>query len=197
MELSELFIEALAFAARLHSGQPRKGTAIPYVSHLMAVAALVLEDGGDEEETIAALLHDSIEDQGWKYPGGSEALRAAIARKFGARVTEIVEACTDADTKDKPLWRERKERHLAHLQLASASVLRITCADKLHNVQTVLTDYRAIGEDLWARFNGGREGTLWYYRQVANLVGRKLPGALATELEATVRQLEQLVAVTR
>lgn len=185
-QLSGRFVAALDYARQLHGQQVRKGTQTPYIAHLLSVTALVLEDGGDEDEAIAALLHDAIEDQ------GGSATRAEILRRFGPRVTTIVDGCTDADTIPKPPWRSRKLAYLQHLQTASAEILRISNADKLHNVRAILSDYRQLGEALWERFNGGKEGTLWYYRALANTFGRLRSGPLVDELLRAVAELEQL-----
>jgi (p)ppGpp synthase/HD superfamily hydrolase len=185
--LTSRFEEALAYAARLHAGQVRTGTSIPYISHLLAVAAIVLEDGGDEDEAIAALLHDAVEDQ-----GGPEMLEE-ISRRFGQRVARIVAGCTDAQARPKPPWRDRKEAHLRQLEHADPSVLRVVAADKLHNARSIAADYRRLGEGLWERFSGGREGTLWYLTSMAELLQRRQAGALAEALAREVRQLQQLV----
>jgi GTP pyrophosphokinase len=144
--LGPRFSGALVFAAELHQDRVRKGTDVPYVAHLLSVAALVIEDGGDEDEAIAALLHDAVEDR-----GGRPTLEA-IRSGFGERVATIVEACSDAEVTPKPPWRERKERYVQHLECAGASVLRVSVADKVHNARAILQDYRAVGEELWSRF---------------------------------------------
>src|SRR5919202_957739 len=153
MALTRRFEEALTFAARLHSAQVRKGTTVPYVSHLLAVAAVALEHGADEDEAIAALLHDAVEDQ------GGAATREEIRRRFGDRVAEIVDGCTDAETTPKPPWRERKERYVSHIASAPPSVRLVSAADKLHNARSILADLRTCGEGVWDRFRGGKEGT--------------------------------------
>src|SRR2546423_9397297 len=187
------FESALTFAARLHSAQSRKGSDTPYIAHLLSVAALVLENDGGRDEAIAALLHDSIEDQGNDYPGGgAAALRAKIAGDFGRQVTAIVEGCTDADTIPKPPWRERKEAYLAHLATAPESVRLVSAADKLYNARSILKDYRELGEATWSRFLGGREGTLWYYRALVAVFSKFAPHPLVVELERTVRELTRL-----
>ncbi len=186
--LSERFVDALQYAARLHARQTRKGTGVPYVSHLMAVAALVLEHGGGEDDAIAALLHDAVEDQ-----GGRPTLER-IRQQFGETVAHLVEGCTDADTLPKPPWAERKQRYLEHLRQADARVRRVSCADKLHNARCVLADYREQGEALWPRFNGGREPTLWYYRELARTFATLDGNALAQELARTVQALDELAA---
>ena len=181
--LSDRFDDALAFAARLHRAQTRKGTSIPYVSHLMAVSGLVLEHGGGEDEAIAGLLHDAAEDQ-----GGHETLEQVRAR-FGDRVAAIVADCTDAWVEPKPPWRERKEAYVAGLPAKPAASLLVSLADKTHNARCILADYRLIGEALWPRFTGGRAGTLWYYRALAEAFARLRPGPLADELRRTVESL--------
>lgn len=186
------YTEALAFACDLHAHQKRKSTPIPYVSHLLSVSALVMESGGDEEQAIAALLHDAIEDQGAGYPGGPDGLRRELERRFGPRVLAIVNGCTDADTLPKPPWRQRKEAHLLHLADAPDDVLRVAVADKLHNARSVLADLRTAGPSVWERFTGRREGSLWYYRAMADLMTRRGAGPLAAELDRTVRELERL-----
>jgi (p)ppGpp synthase/HD superfamily hydrolase len=158
--LSPDFAEALSYAAQLHKEQTRKGGTIPYISHLISVAGIVLEYGGSEDEAIAALLHDAVEDQ-----GGLPTLER-IRRRFGGTVAEIVEGCTDADVIPKPPWRARKEAYLAHLPSASESVQFVSAADKLHNATAILRDYLQDGEEVWKRFKGGKEGTLWYYRSL-------------------------------
>lgn len=186
------FESALLFAAQLHATQFRKETEIPYISHLMAVAGLVLENGGGRDESIAALLHDSIEDQAERYPGGASALRSAIRNKFGLGVLGIVEACTDADVFPKPEWVERKKAYISHLNAASAGALLVSCSDKLHNARAIVSDLRVLGLALWSRFNGGREGSLWYYRALADAFLRLGPQRLAEELDRTVREMERL-----
>ena len=180
------FEEALAFAARLHKDQRRKGFGVLYISHLLAVTALVIEHGGDEDEAIAALLHDAIEDQ-----GGSEA-REEIRRRFGDRVTEIVDGCTDSETIPKPPWKERKQAYIAHLGEASTSVRLVSAADKLHNARSILNDYRSLGEEVWQRFQGRKAGTLWYYRSVLDALSQAGRTPLVEELDRVVSQLEQL-----
>ncbi len=188
MNLTNRFEEALIYAARLHASQVRKGSGVPYVSHLLGVCALVLEFGGDEDQAIAGLLHDAIEDQ-----GGNDT-REEIRQRFGARVTTIVEGCTDADTLPKPPWKPRKEAYIAHLQKATAEVRLVSAADKLHNVRTITADYRQLGEKLWSRFRGGKEGTLWYYRELVRTFWDLGPQAIADELAQAVEELELLVS---
>jgi (p)ppGpp synthase/HD superfamily hydrolase len=184
---AEKFQKALVYAARVHGDHYRKGTRVPYVTHLIAVAAIVGENGGTEDEVVAALLHDAPEDR------GGEARLRDIRLRFGDTVAEIVAGCTDTYEDPKPPWRERKERHLAHLAGASRSVRLVSAADKLHNARSVLSDYRAIGEELWDRFTGGKEGTLWHYRAVVDTLGagHNAP-AVVEELDRVVRELELL-----
>ncbi|MFZ3265781.1 MAG: HD domain-containing protein [Terriglobales bacterium] len=175
---------AFRYAAKWHAGQARKGTAVPYLSHLMAVASLVLE-AGDEEMAIAALLHDVVEDC-----GGMQRLRE-IRRQFGARVAKIVEGCTDSFGEPKPEWMERKKSYLREVQHADGETRLVSASDKLHNVRTILADYRQDGEKIWKRFNGKKEGTLWYYRALSDEYGRK-PNRITRELEIAVTELERL-----
>ena len=185
--MSQRFRDALVYAAELHEKQVRKGSDTPYVAHLLAVASLVLEHGGSEDEAIAGLLHDAIEDQ------GGDATRQEIRRRFGEVVTAIVDGCTDAEVVPKPPWRARKEAYVAHIaEGSSPSVRLVSSADKLHNARTIVADYRALGEKLWSRFSGGREGTLWYYRALCDAyqVGGGTP--ILDELLRTVAELERL-----
>jgi (p)ppGpp synthase/HD superfamily hydrolase len=187
--LGDRFEAALVLTHRLHQAQVRKGLKVPYISHLMSVAALVLEDGGDEDEAIAALLHDAVEDQ------GGAATREVIREQFGDRVVAIIDGCTESEQQPKPPWRARKEAHLAKLVGASPAVCRVTLADKLHNARSLLMDYQTMGEDLWGKFGGGREGTLWYYRQMvvvleSQVSGTLVSGSLMKALRETVQQLE-------
>jgi (p)ppGpp synthase/HD superfamily hydrolase len=184
--LSPRFEEALLYANRLHAGQFRKGSRVPYISHLLAVTALVLEDGGDEDQAIAALLHDAVEDQ-----GGLETL-AEIRRRFGGRVANIVDGCTDTYEQPKPAWRPRKVAYLQHLREACADVRRVSLADKLHNARSILMDLRRDGEMTWERFNGGKEGTLWYYHSLVEIFQQADPNPMVTELASVVERIEEL-----
>ncbi len=188
MPLTARFSQALVVAVELHAAQLRKVSGVPYVAHLLGVASIALEHGASEDEAIAALLHDAVEDQ------GGAAMRDEIRRRFGENVADIVDGCTDADTVPKPPWRPRKEKYLARLAQAGSSVRLVCAADKLHNVRLMLQDYRLHGELLWDRFSGGRSGTLWYYRSaVATLAGVERT-ALVEELERAVDELERLAA---
>ena len=185
---SQRFVEALAVAARLHSMQVRKSTDIPYVAHLLGTCAIALEHGATEDEAIAALLHDAIEDV---VPTMSA--RAAV-RTFGDEVTRIVEACTDADTHPKPPWRVRKEAYVAHLATMDRSVLLVSASDKLHNARAIVGDLRRYGPAVWERFNGGHDGSLWYYRALVNAFRRNAahPVDLVDELDRAVTEMESL-----
>jgi (p)ppGpp synthase/HD superfamily hydrolase len=183
--LTNRFTDAFLFAAEKHRSQTRKQTAIPYIAHLMSVAALVLEAGGDEDLSIAGLLHDVVEDCGGK------PMLEEVRRRFGKRVAHVVEGCTDADTYPKPPWRERKEAYLLHVRDADQEVRLVSAADKLHNAREILKDYREGGEPVWQRFKGKREGTLWYYRALADELSKENNG-LVRELQRVVSELEQL-----
>ncbi len=181
--LTGRFYRALRYAARLHAAQFRKGTKRPYVAHLLGVTSIVLTHGGDEDEAIAALLHDAVEDQ-----GGKPRLRE-IRRRFGARVAKIVAGCTDADTFPKPPWLERKKAYLRHLRRANSSVRLVSAADKLYNVRETLSDYRDLGENIWKRFRATKTQTLWYYREVAKILRTKVPRPLANDLTRAINEL--------
>ena len=163
MAYSQRFEQALVLTHRLHANQVRKGTTIPYISHLLAVTAIVIENGGTEDEAIAALLHDAVEDQ-----GGANT-REEIRQRFGENVAAIVDRLSDTDQTPKPPWRARKEAYIAHLSEASPSVLLVSLADKIHNAASILRDLRNEGNSVWSRFTGGKDGTLWYYRAWSTL----------------------------
>ena len=176
---------AFRYAAEKHAGQTRKQTAVPCLSHLMAVASLVLEAGGDEDLAIAALLHDVVEDC-----GGMPRLRE-IHKMFGARVARIVEGCTDSFVEPKPEWIERKKGYLQEVKRADAETRLVSASDKLHNVRTILTDYRKDGDAIWQRFNGQKEGTLWYYRALCDEYQRRNRNRNTAELAIAVAELER------
>jgi (p)ppGpp synthase/HD superfamily hydrolase len=188
IKLGPRFLRAFAFAAEKHKTQTRKASTIPYIAHLMGVASLVLEAGGDEDLAIAALLHDVVEDC-----GGAPMLKE-VQRRFGKRVAKVVDGCTDADTYPKPPWRARKEKYLAHLITADADTRLVSAADKLNNVRSILSDYRAVGESVWSRFKGGREGTLWYYRTLRDIFLQHPPNRITRDLDLAVNELELLVS---
>lgn len=186
IELGPRFLRAFSFAAEKHAGQTRKASTIPYIAHLMGVASLVLEAGGDEDLAIAALLHDVVEDC-----GGAPMLKE-VRRRFGSRVAKIVDGCTDADTFPKPPWQERKEKYIRRLKTEDADTRLVSAADKLNNVRSILSDYRVIGESVWSRFNGGREGTLWYYRTLLDEFLRQKRNRVTLDFELAVNELEKL-----
>ena len=181
--LTDRFDEALAYASAIHREQKRKGTDIPYVSHLLAVASLALEHGADEDQAIAALLHDAAEDQ-----GGADRL-ADIESRFGRRVAGIVADCTDAWDEPKPEWRPRKEAYVAALAGKDRTSLLVSLADKTHNARAIVADLRVHGDGLWDRFTGGREGSLWYYQALSEAFAAALPGHLADEFQRTVEAM--------
>lgn len=186
MALTERYEQALIYAHQVHSNQVRKSTTIPYIAHLLSVLALVLENGGDEDEAIAGLLHDAPEDQGGRHQ------LAEIRRRFGERVAQIVDGCTDTYEDPKPPWRERKTEYLAHLADASASVIRVSLADKLHNARALLLDYRILGEAVFQRFRAGKPDQLWYYERLLEEFKKKTRSPLLDELERTVSELRRL-----
>jgi (p)ppGpp synthase/HD superfamily hydrolase len=177
---------ALVYAADVHRDQTRKGTGIPYITHLLAVAAIVGENGGTEDEVVAALLHDAPED------AGGEARLEDVRQRFGDGVAGIVAGCSDTFEDPKPPWRERKQAYIAHLAEAPPSVRLVSAADKLHNARSVLQDYRTIGDDLWTRFNGGKEGTLWYYRAITTALQQRDDRPVVDELDRVVTEMEHL-----
>ncbi len=185
-KLGPRFNEAFLFAAEKHASQTRKETDVPYISHLMSVAGLVLEAGGGEDEGVAALLHDVVEDC-----GGRPVLEE-IRQRFGNRVATIVEGCTDAYTIPKPPWKQRKLEYLEVLRRADDDVRLVSAADKLHNARSILADYRRDGDSVWDRFSGQRDGTLWYYRAVLEVLRQGRANRLVDELERVVTELETL-----
>jgi len=178
---------AFRYAAEKHAGQARKQTAVPYLSHLMAVASLVLEAGGDEDMAIAALLHDVVEDC-----GGMPRLRE-VRKQFGPRVAKIGEGFTDSIGEPKPELMERKKDYLREVKYANVETRLVSASDKLHNVRTILADYRRDGEAIWTRFSGRKEGTLWYYRALSDEYRRRSPNRITRELEIAVAELERAV----
>jgi len=186
MIMTERFDAAIAYGLDLHREQLRKGTDIPYISHLMAVTAIVLENGGTEDEAIAAFLHDAAEDQ-----GGQETLHE-IDINFGKDVAAIVAGCTDAWTSPKPPWRQRKEEYIKHLANADESVLLVSLADKLHNARAILNDYQRLGDQLWMRFNASKEDILWYYKALAGTFAKTgFKPELVIEFKSVVARLKE------
>ena len=189
--LTDRFDRALLYATHVHGGQVRKGTSTPYVAHLLAVAATVLEYGGSEDMAIAALLHDAVEDQ-----GGPPRL-SDIRNRFGDRVADIVRSCSDSVVntsagQQKEDKRIRTTRYIEHLETVDEDTLLISLSDKVHNARSILRDLRKpeVGTTVWDRFKGKKEGTLWHYRELANAFQRLLPGQLADELVEIVIVLE-------
>jgi len=191
MTLSERFQDALTYATQAYSDQTRKGTDIPCIAHVLGVTAIGLEHGATEDEAIAALLHDVVEGAGGK------ARLEDIRTRFGTAVADIVEGCSDTDVVPKPPWRKRKEEYIEHIKNANASTILVSAADKLHNARSILADYRVVGEDLWSRFNGGKQGTLWYYRSLAGAFDAaprtsEKVRPLIKELDRVVWEIERL-----
>jgi GTP pyrophosphokinase len=182
--------QAFTLAAELHAPQVRKSTTIPYISHLMAVSALVLEHGGDEEQAVAGLLHDAIEDADNTEEASQR--RVLIRDKFGLRVAAIVEDCTDGvpdESGVKPDWHARKRAYLVHLENSSTDTLLVSCADKLHNARAILGDLRNIGLEVFDRFSSSKDDTIWYYQELSKIFDSRLPGPLSAELARTVEAL--------
>ena len=174
--LTQRFAQGLDLAVRAHDGQLRKGTAIPYIAHPMAVASIALEYGADEDQAIAAMLHDAVEDGGAEY-------EHEIRERFGARVADIVMGCTDGVPDaygQKPPWKQRKEKYLAHLEMATSDVLLVSGSDKLHNARAILADLHTVGEAVFDRFTASKQETLWYYTSLAAIFSRRcIPVAAA------------------
>ena len=183
--LGTRFDSAVAYARELHSSQKRKGTQIPYLSHLVGAAALVMDQGGDEDEVVAALLHDALED----HPDKTSF--AEIEQRFGEKVARIVLACSDAVEHPKPPWHARKEAYLHHLADQPDDVLRVSLADKLHNARSIVADWRIIGDEVWDKFSVGRDDQVWYYTSLLEVFQRRRPSDLVIELEVAVGQLRE------
>jgi (p)ppGpp synthase/HD superfamily hydrolase len=192
--LTELFDHAVRYANRIHANQTRKGTDVPFMTHLLGVASLVLENGAEsEDEVIGALLHDAAEDQ-----GGRPRLED-IREQFGERVGHIVDACTDSYEDPKPPWRERKQAYIAHVRErvehgGDDPALRVSLADKLHNTRAILADVREAGDAAFERFNGKKDGTLWYYAALVEAFCG-FPNRMVGELERAVAELRRLTVV--
>lgn len=187
--LGPMYAEAVAYVSRLHATQTRKTTTIPYISHLLGVSSLVLEAGGDEDLAMAALLHDGPEDQ------GGQATLDEIRNRFGNRVAHIVEGCTDSlaeDPENKAPWRERKIAYLEHLKEADVDTLTVSLADKLHNARAIVTDLMIDCDHTWERFNGKKEGTLWYYQSILAIAKESsAPLFLQVNLEDAVQDMRE------
>jgi (p)ppGpp synthase/HD superfamily hydrolase len=181
--LTDRFDDALAYASRVHRDQMRKGTTVPYISHLIGTAAIALENGADEDQAIGALLHDAVEDQ------GGAARLADIRVRFGERVAEIVDHCTDTDIEPKPPWRARKEAYIASLAHKPVASLEVSLADKTHNASAIVADLGVHGDALWLRFTGGRDGSLWYYRALVMAFRARIAGDGTERFAALVAQM--------
>jgi (p)ppGpp synthase/HD superfamily hydrolase len=186
--LTPQFEAALVYATQLHAQQRRKITHTPYIAHLLSVAALVLEDGGSEEEAIAALLHDAVEDQ------GGAITRAEIHRRFGSDVTAIVDGCTEPELTPTMTWKEHKQLYLEQLRQGSPQVRRVALADKLHNARTLLINLRLAGEGIWSEFRGGKENVLWLHEALLELFRQMSHSWMVEELEQVMRELKQRIA---
>jgi len=187
--LGRRFREALLYALQIHGNDTRKGTSVPYISHLLSVCALVLEDGGDEDEAIAALLHDTLED----HP--ETVGKADLERRFGPRVAKLVELCTDTPPDyrggPKPPWHQRKSAYVARIRKEPYPLCRIALADKLHNTRVIVRDYHRLGDTVWQRFKGTKEDQLRYHRALVEAFREAgAPGHLVDELDSLVRKLE-------
>jgi (p)ppGpp synthase/HD superfamily hydrolase len=188
MNLSQRYREALVYAFDLHCAQVRKGSGVPYMSHLLGVSSLALEFGANEDEAIAALLHDALEDR------GDVVTVRVLESYFGKNVAEIVAGCSDSIGNPKPPWQARKRRYLAHLQDASPSIQLVSACDKLYNLRTIVADFRLVGDEIWSRFTGGRDGVLWYYRSLTTAF--TIANPVVGELSRHYTELEQLVETT-
>jgi GTP pyrophosphokinase len=187
--LGDRFADALAWAARLHARQTRKAKDTPYIAHLLGVTSLAIEGGADEDEAIAAVLHDAVEDQ------GGEETRAEVERRFGARVAGLVMALSDSvvDTREggeKEPWRVRKDHYIDHLRSADRSVRLIAACDKLHNLRELVEDHRRLGDEIWSRFSAGPEDQLWFYRSVVDVLTEGEDGPLFERLREALAEFE-------
>ena len=189
MSYSPRFNDALSWAAELHRHQLRKGKDVPYINHLMGVASLVGAHGGDEDQVIAALLHDAIEDCVADVPDVADQIEA----RFGPDVLHIVEGCTDAYEDPKPEWKKRKTAYLKHLRELpdDSPILLVSLADKVHNARAIVADLHLVGDELWGRFKGNHEGSIWYYDTLASIFEEKLPCYLSGELRSLVEVMKQ------
>ena len=190
MNYSSRIVDAFAFAHEIHAEHTRKGSGVPYITHVMAVAAIVGEHGGDEDMFIAALLHDAVED------GDGYKTLAEVHNRFGKRASDMVEACSDAFEKPKPKWRVRKEKFIESIRTASPEVRLIVAADKLHNICATIGDYSVLGESVWERFTGRRDGTLWYYAAISEALAEGWEHPLVDDLIATVEELHRMASPT-
>lgn len=185
MILTDRYKQALEFAFDVHRSQERKGSGTPYIAHILGVSSMALENGANEDEAIAALLHDAAEDQ------GGERMLSEIEARFGSYVAGLVTECTDAVEEPKPPWKERKLRYLSHLKSASSSAVLIASCDKLYNLRSIVSDFRLIGDSIWGRFTGGKEGVLWYYRELEKALA--MPEPLRAEFGRSLAELNGLL----
>ncbi len=182
--LTDRYLSALDLAFKLHQTQTRKGSQhVPYFTHLMSVSAMVLENGGSEDQAIGALLHDAVEDQ-----GGKKTLYL-IKKRFGADVAEIVEGCSDSDTIPKPPWKNRKIAYLEKIKHASDTIKLVSLADKIHNARSILQDLQTEGEATWSKFTGGKDGSLWYYQSLVEIFDNSPFPFLKQELHQLVDEI--------
>jgi len=181
--LSRKFESALAFANQVHAHQKRKDSGAPYFAHVIGVAALVLEDGGSEEEAIAALLHDTAEDQ------GGQAMLDEIAERFGKTIAQIVAECSDTLISPKPPWQARKENHINGLRTARPETIRIMLADKVYNSRNLLRSLQERGEIVWENFKGGRDGTIWYFQQMYAVFAETKSGYMLDEFARNIKRI--------
>ena len=188
--LTERFDNAVKFAHKVHRSQPRKGTTVPYVSHLLSVAGLVLESGGDEDLAIAGLLHDAVEDA---EDISGEEMSVLIRSEFGDRVADIVDGCSDAKSSpggSKPPWKSRKKAYIKHLSSASIDVLRVSIADKVHNARSIATDQDRFGAVVWDRFTSTSEESRWYYTSLRDIYKERISDSyLIKELDIAIARI--------
>jgi (p)ppGpp synthase/HD superfamily hydrolase len=187
-QLTDRFLDAVRYANQAHEGQTRKGTAMPYISHLLAVASFVLDEGADEDSAIAALLHDVPEDDPRRAP--RESLED-IRRRFGDKVAHIVEGCTDSWERPKRPWIDRKRQYVEHARSLDRDTLRVSAADKVHNAYTILRNLRDSGESVWQRFNGSPDEVMWYYGALVRAFREAGGGPLVDELDRVVRGIKR------
>ena len=186
--MSERFVGAVEFANELHGDQIRKGTTVPYISHLLIVSGIVLQHGGSEDEAIGALLHDTVEDCGGK------PVMDRIHKRFGDKIVDLVDGCSEKDIQPKPPWLERKKSYIENIKSSTPSVRLITCADKIHNASSIILEYRKVGEKVWDRFKGNKTETLWFYSsfiEAMQAAGENRP--ILNELILVVNELEELI----
>lgn len=184
--LKQRFSEALEYATTLHSKQIRKGSDTPFITHLLSVSALILEDGGSEDEAIAGLLHDAVEDQ-----GGLIRLEE-IKVKFGDNVAGIILECSESHTHPKPPWKDRKMASIRKMNNVSDSAIRVILADKIHNARSIIHEYHKHGEKFWDSFKAGKEGTVWYYKEILSVLQKRTFSVLLDELSQLVLTIENL-----